>query len=80
MKLLILYFRSAYVVGTDALLIKHSVLLFLISCERDPPFAFPCDSILAFRRACQWLWCASYFDTTLLVSLPHLHVVDGISG
>ena len=33
----------------DALLIKHGVLLFLISCESGPAFAFPCDSILAIE-------------------------------
>jgi hypothetical protein len=28
---------------------KPGVLLFLISCERGPAFAFPCGSILAIE-------------------------------
>jgi hypothetical protein len=43
-------FHSAYLVGIRTpLLIKHGVLLFFISCERGPAFAFPCDSILAIE-------------------------------
>jgi len=86
-------FHFAYLVGIKTpLLIKHGVLLFSISCERGPAFAFPFwqsnfrpQAVLGFPtlrgipEGLPMAWCAS----NLIVHywfLSHLHVADGISG
>jgi hypothetical protein len=81
---------------SDALLIKHGVCysLSVVNAARRSRFlAIPFWHSNLGHKQC-WIFptlrgipsglplalVCQYFDTALLISLPHLHVADGISG